>query len=163
MIEEFEAKLEYKPGNQNVVADAFSRINTSEEKINTSSLVMSDHSMQSSPIEPIPKTSKSVNYFRNQLHISCSNKDHIVGSTIFKNYHVHKIEFTSIEKLLSNLENTISTTNINAIHTTEKMFFKIKNEIKTKFPTSKFVYSPIKTVNITDRNEQLNIVEEIHK
>lgn len=163
LIEEFGAKMEYKPGNQNVVADALSRVNISIDKINSSSLSSSDHSVQSSPVEPIPKTHKPVNNFRNQLHISRSDTNESIGSTIFPNYHKHTISFTTIENLLSNMVHSVSKTNINAIHTTEETFFEIKNHIREKFPTIKFIFSPTKTSNITDREQQLDIVEKTHK
>lgn len=163
LIEEFGAKLEYKPGNENVVADALSRVSISIDKINTSSLQSTEHSIQSSPVEPIPRTSKSVNNFRNQLHISHSNRDESIGSTVFPNYHVHTIRYTSIKNLLLCLTHAISKKNINAIHTTEETFFEIKNELKNEFPTTKFVYSPNKVINVVERNEQLAITEATHK
>lgn len=163
LVEEFGAKIEYKPGHENIVADTLSRIVISKEKINTSSLQSSDHSIQSSPIEPIPRTHKPVNNFRNQLHISHSNINESIGSTIFPNYHMYKIKFSSMNDLLTNLLHAVSNQNINAIFTTEEIFFKIKENIKKKFPTVKFVYSPNKTTNIMDRNEQLRIVDETHK
>lgn len=163
LIEEFGAKLEYKPGNQNIVADALSRINVQMEKINTSSLESSEHSTPSSPSEQITRTSKPVNHFRNQLHISRSNIYESTCSTPFRNYHVHKIDFNSIEELILNLKHSISTANINAIHTTEECFFQIKGELIDKFPTVKFVFSPMRVQNVTDENEQLNIVMETHK
>lgn len=161
-VEEFGANMEYKPGNQNIVADALSRINIPAEKINSSSLVSSDHSIQSSPLEQIPKTHKAVNNFRNQLHITRSDADETIGMTVFPNYHVHTIKFTSIENLLSHLTHVVSAQKINAIHTTEETFFEIKNHIKEKFPTLKFVFSPIKVDNVTDRDEQLRIVQNTH-
>lgn len=163
LIEEFGAKLEYKPGNQNIVADALSRISVSVEQINTSSLQSSDHSMDSSPVEPIPKTSKSVNNFRNQLHISQSNEDRATASTIFPNYHVHKVEFTSVENLLQNLIPLVSIRHINAIYATEESFFEIKESLVEKFPTIKFVFSPTQATNVTNKDEQLHIVENTHK
>lgn len=163
LIEEFGAKIEYKPGNENVVADALSWIDVPIDGINTSSLQSSEHSTQSSPMEPFSKTSEPVINFRNQLHISHSNINDSITSTVFQTYHVHEIKFTSIENLLSILKRTISTTNINAIHTAEETFFEIKNEIKNEFPTAKFVYSPKNITNMTDRNEQILTVETVHK
>lgn len=162
IIEEFGAKLEYKPGHENVVADALSRVNIETEKINSSILLSSEHSMQSSPIDIIPRTHKPVNNFRNQLHISHSDTDKLTSSTIFPNYHMHTITFTSIGNLITNLIHSVSTRNINAIHATEETYFKLKTHIAEKFPTLKFVFSPTKTPNIFDRNQQLTIVEETH-
>lgn len=163
LIEEFGAKIEYKPGNENIIADALSRAGNPTDNINTSSLQSTEHSIESSPIEPIPKTSKPINNFRNQLHISRSDSDESTGATIFPNYHMHTIKYTSIESLLLHLTHSISSRNINAIHTTEETFFEIKNHIIRKFPTEKFVYSPIQTTNVTERDDQLTIVETTHK
>lgn len=163
LIEEFGAKLEYKPGSENVVADALSRVDIPTDKINTSSLQTSEHSIQSSPIEPIPRTPKPVNNFRNQLHIIHTDTDESSGLTVFPNYHVHTIKYTSIENLLSHLIHAISERNINAIHTTEETFFEIKNRIRDRFPTAKFIFSPTKVEDVTDRNEQITIIETTHK
>lgn len=111
LIEEFGAKIEYKPGSKNIIVDALSRAGNPADYINTSSLQCTGHA--------IAKTSKPVNNFRNQLHILHSNVNESLVSTVFPNYHVHKIRYTSIEKLLTCLTHTISQKNINAIHTTE--------------------------------------------
>lgn len=163
LIEEFGAKLEYKPGNENIVADALSRIDVPIDTINTSSLETSEHSIDSSPIEPIPKTHKSVNNFRNQLHIYRADTDETSIVTIFPNYHVHKIKYKLIETLISYLKTAISNQNINALYTTEETFFRIKNRVKEAFPTVKFVYCPNSVTNVTNRNEQLAITETVHK
>lgn len=91
-----------------------------------------------------------------------SDKDESFGSTIFQNYHVHTIKFTSIKNLFSHLVHSVSEKNINAIYTNEETFFEIKKHIEEKFPTLKFVFSPITVDNVTDRDMQLKIVEEIH-
>lgn len=162
LIEEFGAKLEYKPGNQNVVADALSRIDIPTDQINTFSPQSSQHSVQSSPIEPIPKTHKPVNNFRNQLFIIHSDVDESTSSTVFHKYHVHTIKFTTISNLISKLMNLLATQNINAIHTTEETFFRIKTAIVSKFPNTKFIFSPNKTENVTNKDDQLQIIENTH-
>lgn len=53
--------------------------------------------------------------------------------------------------------------NINAIHTSEEIFFQIKEGIRNKFPTVKFVYSSTKVTNVTEQNEQIMITETTHK
>lgn len=162
LIEEFGARVEYKPGNENIIADALSRTEIPTDNINTSSLQSTEHSIESSPVEVITKTPKPVNNFRNQLHITHSNKDESFGSTVFPNYHTNTITYTSIEYLLSCLTHAISNQNINAIHTTEETFFEIKNAIKEKFPTVRFVFCPNSVINVSDRDEQLSIVMETH-
>lgn len=76
---------------------------------------------------------------------------------------MHEIEFTCVENLFMNLKNIVSIRNINAINTTEEIFFEIKNELINKFPSIKFVYSPLKANNISNQNEQLDIVMKTHK
>lgn len=69
LIEEFGAKIEYKPGSENIIADALSRAGYPMDKINKSSLQSTEHSIESSPVDTnkLLKTHKPVNNYRNNF------------------------------------------------------------------------------------------------
>lgn len=158
-IAEFGAEIKYKPGYQNVVADALSRHQT----IN----VMTNHtindSTQSSPIETIKRVSFPLNRYKNQIEIYKSDRDILNSETVFPNYQNHKIEFVTEMELLSNLKSSVSTKHLNALFTTEEIFESIKTCVTNAFPNSNFVFTTIKVENVTDLNEQLRIVTKIHE
>lgn len=64
-IAEYGAKLKYKPGNENIVADAHSR----HHQINVTQSGDTIHSIDSSPIEKIKRVHFPLNRFKNQIEI----------------------------------------------------------------------------------------------
>lgn len=51
---------------------------------------------------------------------------------------------------------------MNAIFTTEETFFSVKELISNTFPEIKFVFTTMSVKDVTDKNEQLQIVIDIH-
>lgn len=83
LIEESGAKIQYKPGNQNLTADALSRQYCHFTE-NDDSCSDSVHSSPSSPpVDSIKRVSVPVNFYKNQLHIEESNRDELRTETIF--------------------------------------------------------------------------------
>lgn len=156
-IEEFGAEIKYKPGFQNVVADALSR-----HQINNVTQDLTIHSMNSSPTELIKRVAFPLNYFKNQIEIIKSNKDGIESRTTFQNHQNHRIKFKTKVELVKNIESIISRKHVNAIFCSMETFYFIEESIFNSFPNEKFVYTTTKTENITNLTEQLNIVETIH-
>lgn len=156
-IAEFGAEIKYKPGYQNVVADALSR-----HQINHTSTDSTVHSMESSPIEKIKRVPYALNRFKNQIEISKADSDSLVSKTVFPSFQNHKILFSSETKLIDNLRISISTRHINAIFSTEETYYLIKEPISNTFPNIKFVFTTTSVKNVTDKDEQLQIVIDVH-
>lgn len=158
-IAEFGADLKYKPGNQNVVADALSRHHGQINFTNTGSTV---HSMHSSPTEQIKRVSFPLNRFKNQFAILKSDHNSLKSKTVFPNYQNHKIKFATAAELINNLKLIVSGKLANAIYSSEETFFYIKDFITNTFPNSKFIFTTTKMKNVVDSDEQLRVVSETH-
>lgn len=156
-IAEFGAEIKYKPGYQNIVADALSR-----HQINLISNDSTVHSIDSSPVERIERVQFPLNRFKNQIEITKTNSNSLVSVTTFPNFQNHKIQFSTNAELIDNLKNSVSNRHVNAIFTSEELFYSIKNLISDTFPNIKFVFTTTNVKNVTDKNEQLQIVIDIH-
>lgn len=148
----------YKPGSQNIVADALSR-----QQINQLTDSESQHSQLSSPTETIRRVGTSLNHFNNQIIIQTNNGlVRIESKNIFGKFR-HTIYFTTIEQLISDIKGVLHPNNINAIITTEEILYQIKTTLVQTFPTTNFVIANALVRDITDENEQNEIVEQIHR
>lgn len=155
-IMEFGAEIKYKPGKENIVADALSR-----QQINYSGTTV--HSMISSPTEVIDRVHFPLNRFKNQFEIIKSNTNSVNSETIFPGFSYHKINFSEPNKLIENLKDLISKKCINALLCIEETFFTIKNLITDTFPNIKFIYTNKIVKNVTNLNDQINIVVDTHE
>lgn len=156
-IAQFGAEIRYKPGFQNVVADALSR----HQSIN----VLTDetvHSTDSSPVENIERVPYVLNRYKNQFELVKTSLNSIESKTVFPDYTYHKINFIDKGFLISGMKNLVSKNHLNAIFASEEDFYFIKNPIFNAFPNEKFVFTTNVVENVTDLNKKLQIVDEIH-
>lgn len=157
-IAEFGAEIKYKPGYQNIVADALSR-----HQINATTADSTMDSINSSPLNKIKRVSFPLNRFKNQFEISKSDHNSLITITNFQNYQNHQIKFTTIAELLNNLRLTVSDKHLNAIFSDEDTFNYIEENIFKTFPNSNFVFTMVRVENVNDLIKQLDIVSEIHE
>lgn len=88
----------YKPGHQNVVADALST-----QQINTTTS-FSEHSANSSPVEQFKRVKQHVNSRNEMIPIHDGKKDEITSQTILSNRMRHLIYNKNKEELISCLK-----------------------------------------------------------
>lgn len=163
-IEESGAKVVYTPGKENIVADALSRQYCHAiENENFDSHSDSIHSTPSSPETNIQRVSVALNFFKNQLKIERnSSENELRTETVFPGYVLHHIEFSQPQDLVRNLKFVIRSDTINAIHSTEEIFYEINRLLVEDFPLLKFVFTKINR-NIPDINEQEYLIITEHE
>lgn len=157
------AKIRYKPGKQNIVADALSR-----QYCNFSQSVTSDsdsiHSSPSSPeIGSIRKVSIPLNFYKRQFILEESHLDELRTETIFSGYVLHRIKFTNIQSLIRNIKLVVDEKRLNAIYTTEEIFYRINRLLLSSFTNCTFIFTTQNNRNITDSNEQHYLVITEHE
>lgn len=134
------SKINVQTGQTNVVADALSRqfcFNLSTE----SSDINSMHSASSSPnIDIIKRVPIPLNCYKNQFVLKKSPINSSRSVTVFPGYVLHTIKFTNS---LNSLATTLSPSKINAIFSTEEIFYFIKDHLVDGFPQIKFVFTAI--------------------
>lgn len=155
-IAEYGAKLKYKPGSENIVADALSR----HHQINVTQSDDTVHSINSSPVERIKRVHFPLNRFKNQIEIVKSDRNSLESETVFPNFQNHKIEFLTTRNLVENLNNVISTKHWNALFCTEELFYSVKNLISDTYPSVNFIFTNNKVIIIDNVDEQIQIISE---
>lgn len=174
-IEEFSPQFFYKPGNENRVADALSRqfINTlsldnGSTSISASSTTVTANSSpgtvhsELSSTEVIKTTKYPVNQFKNQLIITKSSVPTKSTTTIFPNFTRHLVSYDSIETLIKSMKDTIKTNATNAIYCDLTTLAEIQNKVVKSFPGIKFIRSPVLVIDLTDKNDQLEVATNEH-
>lgn len=158
-IEEFSPKIIYKPGVHNIVADALSRQylnNISDEE----SLHSTQHSTESSDDFNIPEISKPLNEFKQQILLCKANFTiHEMIITFGRTRHI--IEYDTRENLKTILLEFIKPNLVTCIHCTAEDLNDFKETINGIF-TNKFVYTKIFPLDITNVDDQQNIIQNTH-
>lgn len=143
--EESGARIQYKPGSQNVVADTLSR---QFNHLSEESSLESDHSTPNSPEnDGILRKNLPLNFFKTQIHLKKSHIDELKTSLPFKGYTLHTIRLTNSDSLLRNLALIIHHKGTNIIHSTEEEFYStITNTAVIKSTSQIWLSSPKITV-----------------
>lgn len=156
VLEEYNYELKYKPGSNNIVADALSR----PTQIN--SLTPTRHSDGSSSHNLIPFSDAPINAFKNQLIISIGDPSYKF-EIIFPTYHRHTIsdtEFTE-DKLKLLLKKYLNPSVTNAISTEDHILGKIQDIYAKHFGQYKIRYTRIRVKDlISDTEQQTEILNE---
>jgi len=161
IIDDHGAKLVYKPGKENHVADALSRQNINVLEDEGESDVATIHSEQSLTYT-IDTTDNPINCFRNQIIIEEGNSSSVDTFILFRSKVRHIIKISNRENLLSTLQDEVNAEVVNAIHCSLPILAFIQHRLVELFPSTPFKYTKSFVQDITDITEQREIVIAEH-
>jgi len=157
-IEETGAKVVYKPGKENLVADALSRqqINAIEEQ-EAESCGATIHS-EIFLTHTIETTDKPLNCFQNQLILEEARFPLKRSFVLFKNKKRHTINFTDKKSLLNDLADAIVPNGVNALHCDLHTLATVQDDLVRRFPTTKFWHCKNRVTDIFGVEEKREII-----
>lgn len=159
IIEEFSPKFFYKPGKENVVADALSRqyINNNVEE----SDIETTHS-ELSLSNTIKTIHFPINQYKNQILISKGNYFSKSRQIIFQRFLRHKIVYDNWDNLRMILIEVVNFTGTNVIHCDLPTLAEIQNHILSNFPSTKFLHTEKLVMDVIREDDQWNIITTEH-
>lgn len=141
-LSEFDYEISYKPGKQNVVADALSRIRTEDEvNANTSSEddLETIHSADTSDDYFINCTERAINLFRTQLIFKIGNIDTDLHEEVFpkfNRYTIVKPQYTETD-LVHAFKNYLNPKGVSCIKAPVSLLQLIQETYKNHFSANK--------------------------
>lgn len=158
-IEEFSPKFFYKPGKENVVADALSRqyINNNLEESDADT-VHSENSLS----KTIRTIKYPINQFRIQLLISRGESCSTTRKILFQRHTRHIIAYDNVESLSKILMNVVNPTGTNAIYCDLQTLSEIQDQVVSIFPAAKFVHTEKLVMDVIREDDQLDIITKEH-
>lgn len=191
-LEEFDYKILYKKGKENLVADALSRVeinanetNQCDEDLDLISVIpnvgenievlskeldntdnQTQHTSIENPIFTIPISEKPLNYFTNRIILKLGDQYEVNYKRPFSkhNYFVTIRRGNEIENIEKMLRETINPSNLYGIYFIEKeLESKFLNVTQSLFDNKiKFIKSNILAKDIEKSEEQNEVIESYH-
>jgi len=161
-IDESGAKIFYKPGKDNLVADALSRqqlnVVEEEEAFSSAATIHSELSLTYT----IETTDKPLNCFQNQITLEEARFPLKRSFVLFGNKRRHVINFSCKESLLDELADIIVPKGVNAIHCDLPTLAMIQDELVRQFPATKFWHCKNRVTDIFAVPERREILTVEH-
>jgi len=140
IIDDHGPKVIYKPGKDNLVADALSRQNINVLQDTPESDGATIHSKQ--PLSyTIDTTDNLVNCFRNLIIIEEGNRSSVDNFILFKTKMRHIIKFSDRNSLINTIQDVINPEVVNAIHCSLPVLAFVQDKIIELFPSTTCKYS----------------------
>lgn len=154
-IDDHNAKILYKPGKDNVVADALSR-----QFINTLDNVSTSATIHSEPnsTNAISKVDNPINCYNNQIIIEYDASQSLRTLILFREKKRHIIHFSNRDALFDILDDVVVRGRVNAIKCELTTLADIQDELIRRFPLCKFKYAPNMVIDLVNEDEQKEVL-----
>lgn len=156
-IEEFSPKFVYKPGRDNVVADALSR-----QFLNNMSDTDATAHSESSLSNTIKTIQYPVNQFKRQFILTKGDHYHQSTKIIFQKKIRYTINYDTIVNLLHNLKKLVNPSVTNALCCDLPTLSEIQGPLVEAFPGVKFIHTEKFVIDLTNPNDQQEAIATEH-
>ena len=161
-IEEYAPSFFYKPGRDNVVADALSRQFLNMATDSTSSDSIQACASEISSTEVIPTVENPFNCFRNQIILVQEGFRKKETKIIFRYRIRYRISYRTVEDILELIRTSINPRVVNAIHCDLHCLAQIQHFLISHYPSVKFRYTKRFVTDVFNPNDQLEILNSEH-